>query len=185
MASFLTVARPYAKALFAKACEQNVVANMLAVLSVCDVAVKSKAISNQLNNPEITDHTWMDLFNDVLSKTVQADFDACKKITGSFLKIIFAEQRLVILSDVYVLFDQYMQEKNKTADVKIISALALSNAQQIKLADALAKKLNKTIKVTYHEDQSILGGMIIEASDWIMDGSVKSKLKTLEQNLNE
>jgi len=185
MASFLTVARPYAKALFAKASEQNSIAPVLSCLHVCALTVKSDALANQLNNPEICYQTWLDLFTSALSKLVKSDFDACKTLIESFLQLVFSEQRLVILPDVFDLFDHYMQEQNKTADVVVTSALALTDAQQTKLTDALSKKINKTINAIYKEDNSIMGGMIIEADDWIMDGSVKSKLQTLEQNLNE
>ena len=54
MAEFLTLARPYAKAAFAYATEQNTTDDWSVVLQLLSAAVQDEAFSAYLSRPELT-----------------------------------------------------------------------------------------------------------------------------------
>ncbi len=66
MAEFLTLARPYAKAAFAYASEQNATDAWSNALQLLSAAVQDEAFSAYLNRPELTPAEQVDLFAKVL-----------------------------------------------------------------------------------------------------------------------
>ncbi|HMI74880.1 MAG TPA: ATP synthase F1 subunit delta, partial [Steroidobacteraceae bacterium] len=70
-----------------------------------------------------------------------------------------------------------------TVDVDVISAIALSNAQQDKLAAALSKRLKRQVRVQSSVDATLLGGAVVRAGDLVIDGSLKGRLQRLATEL--
>ena len=66
MAELLTLARPYAKAAFAYASEQNAVDNWSTTLQLLSAAVQDEAFSAYLNRPELTPTEQVSVFAKVL-----------------------------------------------------------------------------------------------------------------------
>jgi F-type H+-transporting ATPase subunit delta len=57
------------------------------------------------------------------------------------------------------------------------SAVALSDAQKSKLADALSAKLGQPVHVNVEIDPSVIGGLSIRFGHELIDGSVKNRLE--------
>lgn len=75
---------------------------------------------------------------------------------------------------------------NNIAFGKVISAVKLDDEQLHKLGQAYAEKYDlKELKLTNQVDPSIIGGVILEVEDYIIDGSVKNKLKKIRAQLVE
>jgi len=65
----------------------------------------------------------------------------------------------------------------------VISATALNDAQQGKIAAALKNRLGRDVTLECKTDESLLGGAIIRAGDVVIDGSVVGKLEKLASAL--
>ena len=63
------------------------------------------------------------------------------------------------------------------------TAVALSDDQQRRLADALVKKTGKQINLKVVVDPSVLGGIVATVGDTVIDGSVRSRLDQLQSRL--
>jgi F-type H+-transporting ATPase subunit delta len=63
--------------------------------------------------------------------------------------------------------------------VRVITAIALTADLQAELAERLEKKLGKAIKLEVHVRPEILGGLIIQLGDKVIDDSVVGRLKRL------
>jgi F-type H+-transporting ATPase subunit delta len=63
---------------------------------------------------------------------------------------------------------------------EVRSAVALTDDQKERLADALGKATGKSVEVKVVLDPSILGGLVAQVGDTIIDGSVKTKLEKLK-----
>ncbi len=70
-----------------------------------------------------------------------------------------------------------------TADV--VSATALSDAQKARLAETLAAKSGKKVKLNARVDESLIGGMIVKLGSQMIDSSIKSKLASLQNVMKE
>ena len=62
----------------------------------------------------------------------------------------------------------------------MISARALSDAQQSELAETLQQKIGGKVQIDTQVDPSLLGGLIVQVGSRMVDGSLKSKLERLK-----
>lgn len=91
-----------------------------------------------------------------------------------------------MLPDIVDQFNMRYNKLNNIAFGKVISAVKLDDDQLQKLGQAYAKKYNlKELKLTNQVNPSIIGGVILEVEDYIIDGSVKTKLKKIRAQLVE
>ena len=69
------------------------------------------------------------------------------------------------------------------SDAEVTSALPLTAEEKAIIAKGCFCKSGKEVKVDYHVDPSILGGLVIKVGDKLIDGSVSGKLDSLRQNI--
>ncbi|WP_192035702.1 F0F1 ATP synthase subunit delta [Halomonas sp. YLGW01] len=178
MAETSTVARPYAKAAFEHALGKAALddwSGMLATLS--QVARQGDVHQRVLSNPQLTSAQKVDLLLELCG-------DAVSDEIGNFLRQIGAQGRLSALPAIAEQFELLKAQQEKRMDVQIVSAFALDEAQQDKLASALAKRLNREISITTQVDSTLLGGVILRAGDTVIDGSVRGRLNRLHEALS-
>ncbi|HEX2038844.1 MAG TPA: ATP synthase F1 subunit delta [Acidimicrobiales bacterium] len=80
------------------------------------------------------------------------------------------------------LVERAAQERNE-AVAEVRSAVPLDEGQQQRLAAALGKATGKNISVKVIVDPSILGGIVAQVGDTVIDGSVRTRLNQLREAL--
>jgi F-type H+-transporting ATPase subunit delta len=70
-------------------------------------------------------------------------------------------------------------EANKEL-AEVRSAVPLTDDQQARLAEALGKATGKTLEVKVVVDPSVLGGLVAQVGDTVIDGSVRTRLEQLK-----
>jgi F-type H+-transporting ATPase subunit delta len=80
------------------------------------------------------------------------------------------------------LVERAAQERNE-AVAEVRSAIPLDEGQQQRLAAALGKATGKNVSVKVIVDPSILGGIVAQVGDTVIDGSVRSRLNQLREAL--
>ena len=177
MAELTTIARPYAKAIFQHALENKALAQWSTMLAQLALAASDKAIKALLLKPQLTAEQKVDVFVSVCD----CDFDQSAK---SFLLQLADNKRLDVLPAVYVLFQDFLAEQEKTVDVNVKSAYPLSEAEVKKLTASLKARLGREVKMESEVDESLIGGIIVHAGDMVIDSSVRGKLAKLTHVLN-
>ena len=80
------------------------------------------------------------------------------------------------------LVERAAQERNE-AVAEVRSAIPLDEEQQQRLAAALGKATGKNVSVKVIVDPSILGGIVAQVGDTVIDGSVRTRLNQLREAL--
>lgn len=176
MAELLTLARPYAKAAFAYASEQNVTDAWSNALQLLSAAVQDEAFSAYLNRPELTPAEQVGLFAKVLGNEQT-------EAVSNFLTLLADNGRLALLPEIDTEFEQLKSQNNNTVDVVIESAFPLDSVQEQKLAHALEKRLNSAVKITVEVNPALIAGVVIRAGDQVIDDSALSKLEKMRTRL--
>jgi F-type H+-transporting ATPase subunit delta len=78
-----------------------------------------------------------------------------------------------------LLVDMSAAEANKEV-AEVRSAVPLSDDQRARLAKALGEATGKQIEVKVMVDPSVLGGIVAQIGDTVIDGSVRSRLDKLK-----
>jgi len=64
---------------------------------------------------------------------------------------------------------------------EVRTAVPLSDDQRTRLADALGKATGKSVEVKAIVDRSVLGGVVAQIGDTVIDGSVRTRLDQLRE----
>lgn len=176
MAELTTLARPYAKAAFEYAQAQQQLANWSDMLGLAAAVAQDATMQQVLKAPRLTSTEKATTFVEVCGDK----FDAQAR---NFLNIVSENNRMELLPEIADLFELYKAEQEKSVDVDVTSAFALSDEQQDKLAKVLSARLGREVRLHAAEDASLIGGVVIRAGDLVIDGSVRGKIAKLAEAL--
>lgn len=175
MSELTTIARPYAKAAFDYAVENKTVADWQSMLFFASEVVKNDSIKELLNGAMAAD-SLAELFINVCGEQLD-------QYGQNFVKVLADNGRLKVLPDISDLFNELKAEFDKTIDVDVTSAVKLNKKQQAEISASLEKRLARKVKLNCNVDPELVAGVIIQAGDTVIDGSVRSKLNRLADAL--
>jgi F-type H+-transporting ATPase subunit delta len=174
---WITVARPYAKAVFETAIE----AGGKAVTEWSDILAKLADAASQpevlffIKRPDILPKELTTVFSLVLNKK---DDNAER-----FIQLLAQTKRLGALPAIHTLYEQLRAEYEKTVEANVTAFEPLTEKQQAELIAALKKRLKRDIHLTTRVDKSLLGGAVVEADGLVMDGSLRGKVHRLTEEM--
>jgi F-type H+-transporting ATPase subunit delta len=177
MAESITIARPYAKAVFEAAKESSALDLWSDVLFFASQVAKDENMVVVLDHPALTSLQKASLFSDVCG-------DKLNEQTKNFVGVLAENGRLDLLPEISNLFESFKAQLERSVDVEIESAFELGSEQQEKLAQALSAKLDRKVSVVATTNNELVGGAIIRAQDLVIDASVKGKLAKLAEAIS-
>lgn len=172
MAEAITIARPYANAIFSIAQDKGELkawSDLLAVLAQCVAEPEMQSI---ITSPAVSDEQAVQVLADIAGDLMTAD-------AKNFLLLLAENNRLLLLTDITVLFEALRAEAEKSMTADVISARELTQEQADKISAALKQRLGRDVTLNTSIDESLLGGAIIRAGDLVIDGSALGKLNRL------
>lgn len=177
MSELTTTARPYARAIFELANENNTLADWSNSLAFMGVVAANDDVRAALNNPKLTRQDTADVFVQLCDEKL--DDKAVNLVTQ-----LAENSRLSILPDIASLYEALKDEAEGAIEALVTSAKKLTKKEQESIAKALKKRLGRDVKITTKVDKSILGGAIIRAGDLVIDGSIQGRLRSMTQALS-
>ncbi len=176
MAERLTLARPYADAVFKLAKEQKRLGEWFELLSLLAAVLGDERIVRVVINPEVEDDRVLALLRDICGSKLDEQGE-------NLVRMLIANDRLRLMPEIHSLYEDLKQEAEAAIDVEVTSAYPLDSSQEKILADSLNRKLGRDVNLTVSEDKSLIGGVVIRAGDLVIDGSVKGYLGELATHL--
>ena len=169
------ISKEYAAALFMLACEKN---------QKNEYGEALKSVSNALRDEP-------DYFEFLSSPgiPVKDRTESIKKVFGkivpedvlSFIQLICEKGRMKCFYDAVEDYNSLLAQSNLVKNVKITSAVSLTEAEKEKLREKLETVYKSRVEIEYLVDASLVGGIIMEADGKILDGSVKSRLRDIKE----
>lgn len=185
MAQLLTIARPYAKAVFEQALEDQQLEQWQIVLRVMSIVSRDARVQRLIHNPELEKETLEHFYFDITLQAIPNLSDLVKTRLINLLKILILEKRLIAIPDINILYLRKLAEHEHRLRVRITSAQPLTEKQQKAIEAALRARFKLNMTVHYSEDSELIGGAVIRSGNWVMDGSVKTTLARLRRTLTE
>lgn len=176
MAERATVARPYAKAAFTYAQEQGKLEQWSNWLATARQTVLSEAFAAYERSPGVQTQQLVDLIASVCE-------DSLDPHSRGFLELLAENDRVDYLPEIAKRFEELKAEAQNVADVEVVSATQLDDAQRERLAGALRTRLRRDVRLHCTVDPSLIGGAVVRAGDMLIDGSLASRLERLETEL--
>lgn len=105
------------------------------------------------------------------------------RTTGNFLKVLLRNGRIGELKEIIQRFEAELEMRSGNVVAKVTSARDLTESEKAELAANLAKVTGKNIKPAYFVDKEIIGGVVTQIGSTVYDGSVKTQLENLREEL--
>lgn len=100
-----------------------------------------------------------------------------------FLLLLARKNRLGIFAEVLSAFQSIADEANGITRGAVRSATALGPDERARITELVGAALKKKVILTFHEDSSLLGGMVAEVGSFTFDDSLKSHLNRINEQL--
>lgn len=168
-------AKQYAKAIFEIALEENKVDLIKEDFQIlADVFLGNEDIIRFFSSPFIDGKIKNTILDKVFTKPIQ-------KETLNMLYVLLDKSLIKILSDVVYEYDNLCNNHYHITDVFVKTAKQLDNTKE--LESSIEKLLGRKIKLHIEIDETLIGGITLEADGEVFDYSIKTNLKKLKESI--
>jgi F-type H+-transporting ATPase subunit delta len=172
------IADRYAEAIFSVAQDGNAVEQVDNDLTSIVELLKSNQDLNRLwMHPVVDAEDKKQMVRQLLAGKVHP-------LTLNLLQLLFDKKRGMLFAQVQKAFHDRYNALRRRATVKVTSAMPLEQSQADTLRAQLADKLAKDVHMETAVDPSLIGGMILQIEDQVIDNSLRGRLSALSHSLN-
>lgn len=176
MAEQITVARPYAEAVFALARDQNALPAWAEMLKLASDVANDARVRTALDNPRLSNAAKQSLFLSICGSDLNADGQR-------FIRVLLESDRLGLLPEIRNLFNALRDDAEGISRAQITSAFPIDEAELAGLKAALQRRFGTKVEATVSVDPNLIGGARIVVGDKVIDGSVQSELQAMAAHL--
>ena len=173
MSQALTLARPYARAAFSMAQDENALAGWSNALGFAAQVAADPRAASLLLNPQLTHAEAVTLLS----------VDGAGESFSRFLALLAENRRLAQLPEISGLYEELKAEAERVVKATVTSAAQLPAGELEVLKTALKKRFGREVELSTAIDAALSGGAVIDAGDVVIDGSLKGKLSRLQAAL--
>ena len=142
-----------------------------------EIMSSNSDLSGAFSNPAIAHTNKEKVLESLIGKTKPS------KTTANFLRVLLRNGRLTNLADINQSFAKVLEERAGFVSGKIVSARPLSDKEKKELQSNVEKMTGKKVSLDFDIDQNIIGGVVTTIGSTVYDGSIKTKLENLKQQL--
>jgi len=171
-----TLARPYAEAIAKLAGESGSWALWSEQLALLAMVASDAQLRDLAANPAASSSRVSEVILAVCGDKLGAE-------GGNLARLLAENKRLALLPEIVSLFEALKSEREGELSAHVTSAFALADAQLAGLVAKLEAKFGRKVTATQSVDSELIGGVVIQVGDEVMDASVRGGLEALAVTL--
>ena len=172
MAESVTIARPYAQAVFRLAREGKALTAWSDRLQRLAAIAQDPEMAKVVGNPKFSAGQVAELF-------VSLTGESGNKELASFIGILAENERLGVLTQIQEIFEQLKSADEGVKDAIVTSAYPLDDAQLKNLMSQLESHFGSKLQPRVEVDAALIGGIKVAVGDQVLDASVRGKLDAM------
>ncbi len=172
MAENVTVARPYAEAIFRMARDAGKLPAWSQALALLAAIAGNATMAACLRDPELSAARRVELLSQVAGDAVGAE-------ARNLLVVLAETDRLGLLPEIRQLFDALKDSYDEVKEAAIESAFPIDDATTKVLVADLERKFGCRVRATVTVEPELIGGVRIAVGDQVIDASVRGKLSAM------
>ena len=176
MAESVTIARPYAEAVFRLAKECGALEVWSKRLARLALISQDGEVVSLVGNPQISAEKVAQLF---VSLSEEND-----TVLVNFIATLAENRRLILLPEISRLFDLAKSQDDGVKEAVVYSAFPIGDAQVAELVQQLEPRFATRLTARVVVDPSLIGGVRVAIGDQVLDASVRGKLDAMAVALN-
>ena len=138
---------------------------------------KISELKQVLSNPAIgkneRDEVWREVLNHI-------ELD---QIVKNFLMLLMDRGRLIYIDQIADYYNELLDEQQGITRATVRSVAELNDIEIKNLTERLEALVGKKIILEVKGDPSLIGGMVAQIGDLVLDGSLKNELARLKDSL--
>jgi F-type H+-transporting ATPase subunit delta len=176
MAENLTIARPYAEAIFASADAEGKLQAWSQTLQRLAMIVSDPDMHNAIGDPKVGPEQLYGLVGAGAGDTLSAE-------AQNFVRVLIQNDRLAVLPEIATLFESLKNEREGVVEAQIESAFPVEDAALAQLVADLERRFKRKVRPQLHVDRALIGGALIKVGDEVIDGTVRGRLASMASAL--
>ena len=176
MAESVTIARPYAEAIYRVAQESGAQGIWSQRLQKLALIAQNGDMASVMGNPQLSAEQVAAL---VIS--LCEDNDA---VLGNFVRTLAENRRLALLPEISRLFELAKSQEEGVKEAVVHSAFPIDDTQVAALLQQLEPRFGTRLTARVEIDPSLIGGVRVAVGDQVLDASVRGKLDAMAVALN-
>jgi len=168
MAENVTIARPYAGAVFALADASGALGRWSQTLAVMAAVAANPDIAAATADPKLNPEQVYALFA-----------GACGDLPvegQNLLRALIENDRIAALPEIHEIFEELKNEREGIVDAVITSAYPLDGGQLAEIVAVLENRFKRKVRPQVETDANLIGGARMQIGDEVIDGSVHGML---------
>ncbi|MCL1926005.1 MAG: ATP synthase F1 subunit delta [Syntrophorhabdaceae bacterium] len=175
-----SLARRYARALFDIGKEEGQVRRSLSEVEEFSKVLDSSAeLREAMESAHVSRQAKQAALESLLSST------GFLPATKSFLSLLVEKGRMNVLPSILVELRLMVEEYEGIERAVVTVPMELSVPQKDLLRAVLEKRTGKKILLDESVDPAVIGGMIVRVGSTVYDGSIRTQIQQLRQNLQK
>lgn len=174
------LSRRYAKAIFDLGSQQGNLDKLGGELRTIAKAMKeSPELAATLSSPAIRRSDRRKVIDALLSTI------GVQTASRNLVYLLLDGERMGSLPAISRALDSMIEEKAGRVSAEVISAKPLDPSQLSQINAALEKLSGKKVSVMTRQDPELLGGVVAKVGDTVYDGSLRSQLRSIRDELSK
>ncbi len=173
----IRVAKPYARALYEAAIEQNALEVIINdVETFQELIEQSEELVQFINTPLMSPQIKGDTFQQLFSESMNP-------LTINFFRLLALKQRERYIVAIMDAFTSIVDEASGRVVAKVTTAVPITQNQEHRLIQQLSAYSGKQVRLETETDEDIQGGFVVKLGDTVFDASVTTQLQRLKRQL--
>ena len=178
----VAVAQNYARALYQLSQEKGIDDEVLSGLEFLEnYLLQEHELKQVLSHPLIGKSQKKEIIQQIL----QLKENGIPDDLYYFLYVVIDKKRGNIIRNMVELYRHYYQEARNIQEVEVYSPLELKEHQKKMIAENMEKHIGRKVVLQEKVDPSMKGGVILKAGSQMLDGSLETRLKNMEEQLRQ
>jgi ATP synthase F1 delta subunit len=101
----------------------------------------------------------------------------------NFLELLAEKHRMPVLFRIRRQFDSLWAKENKRLGVTVTSAVELDSKVTKRIGEEIEKQTGQTVELESNVDENVLGGLVLQVGNMVLDASVRNRLEKLRKSV--
>ena len=171
MAEAVTIARPYAEAVFALADKGGDLGRWSRTLATLAAVAANPEVRRTVGNPNLSADQVYGLFAAASSDLAGEE--------QNFLRVLIDNDRLAALPEIAAIYEELKNEREGVVEAVITTAFPLDKGQLDALVAEIEGRFKRKVQPQVNVDPALIGGVRMQVGDEVIDGSVRGRLAAM------
>ncbi len=176
MAESVTIARPYAEAVYRTAKESGAQGTWSQRLQRLALIAQDGDMAAVMGNPQLS--------AEQVANVVISLCDDNDTVLANLVRTLAENRRLKLLPEISRLFDLAKSQEEGVKEAVVHSAFPIDDTQVKALVQELEARFGTKLTARVEVDASLIGGVRVTVGDQVLDASVRGKLDAMAVALN-